>query len=58
MKGERAIARERSRITQMITGYDYIIVTGGLGGGTATGGIRAPLASVGQRLARPDAVPA
>ena len=52
MKGERAIARERSRITQMITGYDYIIVTGGLGGGTATGGIRT-VASVAKGLAVP-----
>ena len=52
MKGERAIARDRSRITQMITGYDYIIVTGGLGGGTATGGIRT-VASVAKGLAVP-----
>ncbi len=52
MKGERAIARERARITQLVTGYDYIIVTGGLGGGTATGGIRT-IASVAKGLAVP-----
>lgn len=52
MKGERAIARERSRITQLLTPYDFIIVTGGLGCGTATGGIRT-LASVAKSLAIP-----
>ena len=52
MKGERAVARERARITQLLTSYDFIIVTGGLGGGTATGGIRT-IASVAKGLAIP-----
>ena len=38
MKGERAVARERARITQLLADYDFILVTGGLGCGTATGG--------------------
>ena len=52
MKGERAVARERSRITQLLADYDFILVTGGLGCGTATGGIRT-LASVAKGLAIP-----
>ena len=52
MKGERAIARERSRITQLLSAYDFILVTGGLGGGTATGGIRT-VASVAKGLSVP-----
>lgn len=45
MKGERAFSRERDEITKYITGKDFVIVTGGLGGGTATGGVRT-LASI------------
>ncbi|MBO5762029.1 MAG: hypothetical protein J6S53_10875 [Lentisphaeria bacterium] len=52
VKGERAVERERSHLTKALSGYDYIIVAGGLGGGTATGGIRT-VASVARQLATP-----
>lgn len=52
VKGERAIERERQKLTKTLAGYDYILVTGGLGGGTATGGIRT-VASVARHLAIP-----
>ena len=52
VKGERAVERERQHLTRIFTGYDYIIVTGGLGGGTATGGVRT-LASVARQLSIP-----
>ena len=52
VKGERAVERERSFLTRTLSGYDYIIVAGGLGGGTATGGIRT-VASVARQLATP-----
>ena len=52
MKGERAFSHERTRLTQLMAGHDFIIVTGGLGGGTATGGVRA-VASVIRSLAIP-----
>ena len=51
-KGERAVERERRQLNETLSGYDYIIVTGGLGGGTATGGIRT-VASVARHLATP-----
>lgn len=53
MKGERAIARERTKLVQLLTGYDFILVCGGLGGGTATGGLRI-LASVIRSLSTPS----
>ena len=52
MKGERAFSRMRTELTQLISGHDFIIVTGGLGGGTATGGVRA-VASVIRNLSIP-----
>ena len=52
MAGERAFSRERTRLTQLISGNDFVIVTGGLGGGTATGGVRA-VASVIRSLSIP-----
>lgn len=52
VKGERAVERERQTLTRVFAGYDYIIVTGGLGGGTATGGVRT-LASVARQLSIP-----
>lgn len=51
-KGERAISRERQNMTNVMTGYDYLIVCGGLGGGTATGGVRIA-ASVARSLSIP-----
>lgn len=51
-KGERAVERERRKLNETLSGYDCIIVTGGLGGGTATGGIRT-VASVARHLATP-----
>ncbi len=45
IRGEQAVAKERSRITQLMQDRPLIVVTGGLGGGTATGGVRT-LASV------------
>lgn len=53
IRGERSIARERAAITKMLKGKSLLIVTGGLGGGTCTGGIRT-LASV----ARSEGIPA
>ena len=51
-KAERAFSRKRNEITQALSGQDFIIVTGGLGGGTATGGVRA-VASVIRSLSIP-----
>ena len=51
-KAERAFSRIRDQITQAFSGQDFIIVTGGLGGGTATGGVRA-VASVIRQLSIP-----
>ncbi len=53
MKGERAIARERSKLTQAIGGHDLLVVVGGLGGGTATGGVHT-IASVVKNLSIPS----
>ncbi|MBQ9337648.1 MAG: hypothetical protein IJS14_10185 [Lentisphaeria bacterium] len=52
MAGERAFSRERTKLTQLLSGNDFVIVTGGLGGGTATGGVRA-VASVLRTLSIP-----
>jgi len=51
-KAERAFSRKRNELTQALSGQDFIIVTGGLGGGTATGGVRA-VASVIRTLSIP-----
>ena len=47
IKGQRAMSRESGRLQGMINGVSLLIVVGGLGGGTATGG-----AGVISRLAR------
>ncbi len=39
LDGQRAIARERVRIESLISGSEMLIVLGGLGGGTASGGV-------------------
>jgi len=53
IRGERAISHERANLTAHIKDFSLVIVTGGLGGGTATGGVRT-IASV----ARAEGVPA
>jgi cell division protein FtsZ len=53
IRGERAISHERANLKEHIRGFSLLIVTGGLGGGTATGGVRT-LASV----AREEGIPA
>ncbi len=53
MKGERAIARERSKLMQAIGGHDFLVTVGGLGGGTATGGVHT-IASVVKNLSIPS----
>lgn len=40
IRGERALARERRNISTMLNDISLLLVTGGLGGGTCTGGIR------------------
>ena len=52
IRGERAISHERANLKQHVRGFSLMIVTGGLGGGTATGGVRT-LASV----AREEGIP-
>lgn len=39
INGQRSFSRERSKIRELIKDSSLLIVTGGLGGGTATGGI-------------------
>ena len=39
IKGQRSLARERGRLAEMLKDTTLLIVTGGLGGGTATGGV-------------------
>ena len=53
LRGERAVSHERANLKEHVRGFSLLIVTGGLGGGTATGGIRT-LASV----AREEGIPA
>ncbi|MFA7230818.1 MAG: hypothetical protein WC071_06070 [Victivallaceae bacterium] len=38
LKGQRSMARERGGIEKLLDGASLLILTGGLGGGTATGG--------------------
>lgn len=52
IKGERSISRERSRIGQFVEGASLLVVVGGLGGGTATGGARI-LASIAKNASVP-----
>ncbi len=53
IRGEQAVAKERHAIAKLMEGKSLLIVTGGLGGGVATGGIRT-IASV----ARAQNIPA
>jgi len=52
LKGERSISRERARLSQLLEGASLLVVTGGLGGGTATGGARI-LASIAKSASIP-----
>ncbi len=52
LRGERAVSHERANLKDHIRGFSLIIVTGGLGGGTATGGVRT-LASVAREAGIP-----
>jgi len=52
MEGERSISRERNKINELIKNTELLIVTGGLGGGLATGG--APIIA---RLAKQQKIP-
>ena len=52
IKGQRAFSRDSSQLQAIITQADLLIVVGGMGGGTATGGIRT-VASVARQLATP-----
>lgn len=53
IKGQRALFRESSRLQAVINQADLLIITGGLGGGTATGG-----SGVAARLAKSLSKPA
>ncbi len=52
LKGERAMVRERADLEKRLAGAGMLIVVGGLGGGTASGGVSA-LAGIGARLKIP-----
>ncbi len=52
IRGERAIARERGAIMRMLEKASFLTVCGGLGGGTATGGLRT-ICSVAHKLELP-----
>jgi len=41
LEGQRSISRERANIEDLISNSSLLIITGGLGGGTATGGVAA-----------------
>ena len=41
LEGQRSISRERANIEDLLSDSSLLIVTGGLGGGTATGGVAA-----------------
>ena len=53
IKGQRAFSRENNRLQSVISQADLVIIVGGLGGGTATGG-----AGVAARMARSLSKPA
>ncbi|MBR2425366.1 MAG: hypothetical protein IKB16_01365 [Lentisphaeria bacterium] len=53
IRGERALARVRKKILDLLKGYDMVVITAGLGGGTATGGLRT-VASVLRELGTPS----
>jgi cell division protein FtsZ len=53
MKGQRSMATERARIEELIENSSLLVLTGGLGGGTGTGGAPA-FAGVAKKLKIPS----
>lgn len=53
LEGQRSISRERANIEDLISDSSLLIVTGGLGGGTATGGVAA-FAGIAKKLKIPS----
>jgi cell division protein FtsZ len=53
IEGQRSISRERAQLEDMLAGSSLLIVTGGLGGGTATGGV-AVFAGIARKLKIPS----
>ena len=53
LEGQRSISRERASIEDLISDSSLLIVAGGLGGGTATGGV-AVLAGIAKKLKIPS----
>lgn len=53
IEGQRSISRERAHIEDMLVGSSLLVVTGGLGGGTATGGV-AVFAGIARKLKIPS----
>lgn len=49
LEGQRSISRERANIEDLISDSSLLIIAGGLGGGTATGGV-AVLAGIARKL--------
>lgn len=52
LDGQRALARERSNLENLLAGTSMLLVVGGLGGGTASGGVSV-LLSVARKLEIP-----
>ncbi len=50
--GQRALAHERQRLEALLRGSEFLLVVGGLGGGTASGGVSV-LLSVARKLELP-----
>ena len=53
IEGQRSISRERASIEDMLKDSSMLVVTGGLGGGTATGGVAA-FAGIAKKLNIPS----
>ena len=53
IEGQRSISRERANIEDLISDSSLLIITGGLGGGTATGGV-AVFAGIARKLKIPS----
>ena len=53
LEGQRSMSRERAHLEDMLSGSSMLIITGGLGGGTATGGVAA-FAGIAKKLKIPS----